>query len=84
MVKVSGHRCLMACGRLMGMIPVILSVQMLLDYFKLHEVNPASAQQSRRKRNRETEPGAALAVAGGLLCRRINPIKSRQVLAYRG
>ena len=30
-VKVSGRRGLMACERLMGMILVMLSVQMLLD-----------------------------------------------------
>ena len=30
-VKVSGHRCLMACERLIGMILVTLSVQMLLE-----------------------------------------------------
>ena len=30
-VKVLGHRGLMACERLMGMILVILCVQMLLD-----------------------------------------------------
>ena len=30
-VKVSGRRCLMACERLMGMILVTLSVQILLD-----------------------------------------------------
>ena len=31
MVKVLGHRGLIACERLMGMILVMLSVQMLLD-----------------------------------------------------
>ena len=30
-VKVLGHRGLMACERLMGMILVMLSMQMLLD-----------------------------------------------------
>ena len=30
-VKVQGHRGLMACERLMGMILVMLSVRMLLD-----------------------------------------------------
>ena len=31
MVKVLGHRGLIACERLMGMILVMLAVQMLLD-----------------------------------------------------
>ena len=58
MVKVLGHRGLMACERLMGMILVMFSVQMLLDgianYTPLTHSNPVVTVTG------ETEPARQL------------------------
>ena len=64
MVKVLGHRGLIACERLMGVILVVLSVQMLLDSISNYlKQTPLAHSNSPVAVTGETEPaGAAPAV----------------------